>query len=543
MSSLGDVTGLARRDLFRAGAIGLAGLAVPALGQEAKGFTHGVASGEPGQTKVLLWTRYVAAAEATLKWELAEDEGFARIVAQGSASASPARDGCAKVWATGLKPGRWYWYRFVDQTGARSPTGRTRTLPAGQTDRFRLAVFSCSNFGFGWFNAYAHAVEAGDFDLAVHLGDYQYEYMRGVYPTAKQAHPDRPLPLDETVTLDQYRLRYATYRADPDLQKLHQLWPMIAMWDDHETANDTWKGGAENHDPGEGDWAARKAVSEQAWREWLPVSDDYYTAYEIGDLATLVKLETRHIARDKQLDYLDVVAKAGPDKADAALAAFRDGPWRDPKRTLLGAKQETWLAATLKRSTAAKKPWQVLAQQIVMGDLLLPPAVTEGMPAGASAAFKARLDASIRAGQAGIPYGMDMWGGYPAARERLYQAARAAKANLVVLAGDSHNCWAYEHRYNDAPVGVEFAGTSVTSPGAEGNLPWLKPDALAAALTAFNPALKWCDTSLRGYLAIELTPAAVTGEWRLLESVRQKGTKLAATKRLTVRAGERKFSA
>jgi len=351
------------------------------------------------------------------------------------------------------------------------------------------------------------------------------------------------LPLDETITLAQYRERYATYRADPDLQKLHQLFPMIAMWDDHETANDTWKGGAENHQPNEGDWATRKAVSEQAWREWMPVSDDYYAAYEIGNLATLVRLESRHLARDKQLDMIGTFTKAKTEEAIAALTAFRDGAWAAPERTLLGAEQEAWLGAVLKQSTASRKPWQVVAQQLVMGNLMLPAMVLDGLAANAPPWLRGTLTAGVRAGENGLPYSMDMWSGYPAARARLYEAARAANANLVVLSGDSHNAWAWEHSHKSERVGIEFAGQSVTSPGAESNLPWIKPDVLAAAMSEKNPTLRWCDTSQRGYMAVELTPASATSEWRFLTSVRQKGTALAGIKRMTVLAGQRRFSA
>ena len=236
-----------RRNALKLGLLGLAGLGgAPALAQGAKGFTHGVASGEPGPDRVLLWTRYATGQDSQLKWEVAEDAEFTRIAAQGECSASPANDCCAKAWARGLQPGQWYHYRFIAGSGETSVTGRTRTLPVGKVPRFRIAVFSCSNYGFGWFNAYGHACEAGDFDLALHLGDYFYEYKRGVYPSEKQGLAERLLPVNEAVTLAQYRERFATYRADPDLQRLHQLYPTVTVWDDHETANDTWQGGAEN---------------------------------------------------------------------------------------------------------------------------------------------------------------------------------------------------------------------------------------------------------------------------------------------------------
>ena len=533
-----------RRHALKLGLLGLAGISAPALAQGAKGFTHCVASGEPGPNQVLLWTRYASADEAALKWELAEDADFARIVVQGDATASPANDCCARAWAKGLKPGQWYFYRFVAPGGEKSPVGRTKTLPVGKVDKFRIAVFSCSNYGFGWFNAYGHAAEAGDFDLVLHLGDYFYEYKRGTYPDEKEGLAERLLPIDEAVTLSSYRERFSTYRNDPDLQRLHQLYPVITMWDDHEVANDAWKDGAENHQSEtEGPYAVRETVAEKAYREWLPVSEADWAQYEIGKLATLFRLETRHVARDKPFDLGDLMkGKRGPE-LEAALTAFRDGAWRDPARTLMGAEQEAWLASSLKASTRAGKPWQILAQQVIMGQTGFGKDLIGGMTKDVDPAMRARILAANRAQQSGIPYAMDMWSGYPAARERLYQAALNANANLLVLAGDSHNAWAFDHSYAGEAVGVEMAGQSVTSPGFEHYLGWIKPDALARDVMAASPSLKWCDTSQRGYLAVELTPKAATGEWRFLQTIRQKGTALAGTKRMTVLAGQRKFAA
>ncbi|WP_409035231.1 alkaline phosphatase D family protein [Novosphingobium sp.] len=531
-----------RRTALKLAMLGLAGTGAPVLARRARRFSHGVASGEPGHDKVLLWTRYQTGQDTQVKWELAEDDAFAKIAAHGEGIAAPAHDCCVKVWAKGLRPGQWYYYRFIGDGGEMSVTGRTRTLPAGKTKRFRMAVFSCSNLGFGFFNAYAHAAEAGDFDLAVHLGDYFYEYQRGDYPSPKQVVPGREAPIDEAVTLEGYRDRFRTYRSDADLQRLHQLLPMVAMWDDHETANDTWAGGAENHQPNEGDWATRKAASEKAYREWMPVADEFYTAYEIGGLATLFKVDSRHLARSKPLDLFSVFKGAAPGQAEAAYAHFRDGEWRDPRHTLLGAKQERWLASALKASVRARKPWQVLGQQIVMGEQVMSAKVVDGMPAATPDWLKARLQANIVAGQAGVPWNMDAWGGYPAARGRLYKASLEAGANLVVLSGDSHNAWAFDLNRGGSRVGVEMAGQGVTSPGAEGTLPWLKPDDLARDMVAANPQLKWCDTSQRGYMAVELTPAAATSEWRFLASVRQPGTALAGVKRMTVLAGARRYS-
>jgi alkaline phosphatase D len=531
-----------RRNALKLGLLGLTGLGAPALAQGPRGFTHGVASGEPGPHQALLWTRYVADQETTLKWEVAEDAEFARIAAQGECIASPANDCCAKAWAKGLKPGQWYHYRFVSPSGEVSLIGRTRTLPVGKVPSFKIAVFSCSNYGFGWFNAYGHACEAGDFDLALHLGDYFYEYPRGTYPDEKQGLAERLLPANETVTLAQYRERFATYRADPDLQRLHQLYPTVTVWDDHETTNDTWRDGAQNHQPDEGDWAMRKAAAEKAYREWLPVSDDYYASYEVGDLATLFRLETRHIGRDKQFELDDIFAAAAPGKAEAALAAFRDGEWRDASRGMLGAAQESWLGQGLKASARAKKPWQVLIQQVIMGNLAMPQNLAEGMAADAPGWLKQRIKSATTASAQGLPWNMDAWDGYPAARERLLKSSLEAGANLLVFTGDSHNAWAFDLDHQGQRVGVEMAGHSVTSPGAESSIRWRRPDDLAKDIVARNSQLKWCDTSQRGYMAVELTPQAAKGEWRFMANVRQRGTALAGTKGMIVLAGQRKFA-
>jgi alkaline phosphatase D len=539
-------TRITRRSLFTLTGAGAAFAAAPAAATGfGKGFTHSVASGEPAAKSVLLWTRYVADADTALTWQVSETESFGQPVAEGSVTASASRDWCAKGIATGLQPNRWYFFRFLAPDGTASPIGRTRTLPEGDTARFRLAVFSCSNFGFGWFNAYAHAVAANEADLAVHLGDYIYEYARGDYPSAGQTVAGRVLePASEIVALADYRLRYATYRADPDLQRLHQVMPMVSMWDDHESANDSWMNGAENHQSAtEGDWQVRKAAAKKAYREWMPVGEEVYTTYQIGNLATLFKLDTRIEGRDEQLSLEKVMAgKTDPQALAAALAAFRDGDWANPDRQLLGQAQQDWLAKGLAASTKAGTKWQVLAQQVVMGNLRTPMAFAEGIGAGLPDFVKQRLNAAVAASQAGLPLNMDSWDGYPAARAKLYKAALAADANLVVLTGDSHNAWAFELAHERTPVGVEFGGQSVSSPGFESYLTFVKPQDLAAALVAENSPLKWSDTAQRGYMQIDLTPAAVTSEYRFTNSVKQRSAQLAGTKRITTTRGSAKLT-
>lgn len=539
-------TALTRRSLFTLAGASAALAAAPLAARSfGTGFTHNVASGEPSANSVLLWTRFVAEAEAELSWQVSESEDFARPIAEGSVTAAPDRDWCAKGIATGLAPDRWYFYRFLAPGGTASPVGRTRTLPEGPSARFRMAVFSCSNFGFGWFNAYGHAVEANDADLAVHLGDYIYEYGAGNYPNPGQGLAERVLaPATEIVALTDYRLRYATYRADPDLQRLHQVLPMIAVWDDHESANDSWKDGAQNHQPDtEGEWQVRKAAAKQAYREWMPVSDAPYAAYQVGDLATLFRIDTRLEGREQQFSLEKVLAgKSDPQAGMAALAAFRDGDWADPERQLLGQAQETWLADGLAASTAKGTHWQVLVQQVLIGNLKSPQALAGMLGDGLPDFVRQRLAAASMASKAGLPLNMDAWDGYPAARERVFKAAFNADANLVVLAGDTHNGWAFDLTHDGAAVGVELGVCSVSSPGFENYLSFVKPDTLAASLVAENEQLKWADTAQRGYMLVELTPTRAVTEYRFSTGVKQRSTKLAGTKRITTEKGSGKLA-
>ena len=532
-----------RRGIFALAGASAAAAATPSVAQSfGNGFTHSVASGEPQANSVLLWTRYVAEQATTLKWQVSDVQDFANVVASGEVEASPARDYCAKVTAAGLSPDRWYFFRFTAPSGAVSPVGRTRTLPLGPTSKFRMAVFSCANFGFGYFNAYAHAVEENEVDLAVHLGDYIYEYGGDTYPAEDQRHPDRSVaPGGEIVALADYRLRYASYRADPDLQRLHQVLPMIAVWDDHESANDSWKDGAQNHQSDtEGDWETRKEIAKQVYREWMPVSDEPYAAYDVGDLATLIRLDTRLEGRDEQFSLSGIIAgKDSPEAMVDALTEFRDGEYVNPERQLLGKAQEEWLGKALASSAARGTTWQVLIQQVLIGKLSAPKGIASLLGDNVPDFARSRLTAAAMAAEAGVPLNMDAWDGYPAARNRVFDAAQKADANLVVLAGDTHNAWAFDLAHNGAPVGVEFGTSSVSSPGFESYLSSVPPAMLEGALVGSNEELKWADTSQRGYMMVELTPEAASSEFRFVAGTKTRSTQLAGTKRLTVQAGAR----
>ena len=536
-----------RRSLLQGGLLGLGALALPgnaATLLAARGFTHNVASGEPGPHSVMLWTRYVPQRgdSARLAWQISPNPGFSRIVASGEATAESVHDFTIKPVADGLAPGRWYYFRFRDRHGRVSPVGRTRTLPNGPVDRFNLALFSCSNIGFGFFNAYAHAAARRDVDLMVHVGDYLYEYDRGNYPSVKEAvRLQRVIPTTELIHLADYRLRYAAYRSDPDLQQLHRMFPMVAMWDDHESANNSWVGGAENHQSDkEGPWDARKSAATRAYREWLPVGDAAYAEYQIGDLATIFRPETRLTGRTKQLD-LGPALKGHAD-LKAALTAFRDGPWSDPSHSLMGAAQEAQLADGFKQSTRAGVRWQVLAQQVVMGSLALPPEAAGWLRPDAGKQARESTRIGLLGSSVGLPLNLDSWDGYPAARARLLRSAQEANANLVVLSGDSHNAWGFDLDQGGERAGVEFGGHSVTSPGYETDLPNIAPRDVERAAVARNPQLKWADTSHRGYVTVELTPKSATGEWLFMDTVRRRSTQLAGVHRMASAAGARRFT-
>ncbi|MBX7528118.1 alkaline phosphatase D family protein [Qipengyuania vesicularis] len=543
-----NLPALDRRTLMRGGLLGAGLFSTPLsaqLGHQTRGFTHGVASGEPGHSRALLWTRYAAAQDTELTWQALSADANQRVVAEGQVTASGDNDFCVKAWAEGLEPGRWYYFRFIAPDGSMSDLGRTRTLPQGPTQSWKMAVFSCSNFGFGWFNAYRHAAEANEFDCALHLGDYFYEYPQGTYPGDSETLPGRPKldPQSEVIALADYRARYAMYRTDSDLRRLHQLYPMIAGWDDHESSNDSWSDGAQNHQPeSEGEWSVRKAAAMKAYREWMPVSDDPWASYEVGDLATLFRLETRLSHRAKQFDYNTLLRSIfSPEEAISRLTAFRDGDYVDPSREVLGMDQQAWLANGLNRSKTGGKVWQVLVQQVLMGKLASATSITDTLPEGLPSYIRERVVAGALASRAELPLNMDAWDGYPAARERLFEAALAADANLISLAGDTHNAWAFDLAHGGEAVGVEFGGQSVASPGLEGYLAPVPPQQIAGALVQRNPELKWMDASQRGYMAVELTPTRATSEYRFLASVREKGAGVVATNRISTLAGSRRL--
>jgi alkaline phosphatase D len=510
-----------RRRLLLTGTFGLAALSIPgfALGQPARGFTHSVASGEPGPDTMLLWTRYVPSSGGPVKLrvEVSASEDFAAVVAGGEMITGPWRDHTAKITVEGLTPGTRYFYRFVAPDGSFSPVGRTRTLPDGNVRHFGIAIFSCSNMSFGYFNAYGHAAARDDVDLWVHVGDYLYEYAKGGYSRGGEAVDGRwPDPVTELIHLADYRLRYASYRSDTDLQELHRIKPMLVQMDDHESANNSREMGAQNHQSdSEGVWSIRKAAALQAFKEWMPVSETPWGSYDIGGLATLFRTESRLLARSDEPD-LDALFKAA--NPAAALAEFRDGPLQDPARTMLGSEQEAWLGHAMAASVRSGRKWQVIQFGTILGNQRTPEQAMEWLKPDASERAKRGVREALLARKAGLPAEFDNWGGFPAARARFLKSAQGMGANLLVLCGDSHNAWAFDLSQDGKPAGVEFAGHSVTSPGYEDETA-VDPKMVAAGLIAASPELKWCDTSRRGYMALTLTPERASNDWVFVDTI------------------------
>ncbi len=551
-----------RRQALRLAAVGgtalVAGASLSGCYLPEFDFAHGVASGDPLSDRVILWTRVTPSPEAmaawaqaqsevaknptladrlenlkkiAVRWEVALDPDFRRRVRAGVLFAVADSDYTVKVDADGLRPATTYYFRFHTR-GATSAVGRTRTLPsrvAGAAAQVRLAVFSCSNYPAGFFNAYAEAAKIDDLDAAVHLGDYIYEYDRAGYASSQAAALGRLSDPDaELVTLAHYRTRHAQYRSDPDLQTLTARVPLIAVWDDHEITNNAWRNGAENHQPDEGDYGLRKAAAIRAYYEWMPIRESQagrrertFRSFDWSDLLSLHMLDTRIIGRDEQLSYASFTSAAGFNAAAFAAALA------DPARQLLGTEQTAWLQNQLSRSTAT---WQVLGQQVLMGRMNVPaPILFQQISVAGYAALAQRFaadPASLSAAEVAIlrapsiPYNLDAWDGYAVARETVLGTARTLDKNLVVLAGDTHNAWANELAdLQGRAVGVEFATASVSSPGFEGVFPTENPVAFARGLETLIGPLVWTDTSQRGFLLVTATAAECRAEWRFVSTV------------------------
>ncbi|MCH7336404.1 alkaline phosphatase D family protein [Acinetobacter sp. NIPH 2699] len=514
-------------------------------------FDHGVASGDPLQDRVILWTRLSPNdlnARLQVTWEIALDDQFKQIIKTDKVMTLASQDFTVKVDATGLTPDQHYFYRFIFGD-KESPVGQTKTLPTS-TSKVSFAVCSCSNYPAGHFYVYREIAKQ-NVDVVIHLGDYIYEYGADGYAAEDAEELGRLLADDnntEIIKLDDYRKRYALYRTDPDLQIVHQRHPFIVIWDDHELANDTWLDGAENHQENEGSFLDRKFAALQAYFEWMPIRPlekenphlKIYRQFDFGDLVQLTMLDTRIIARDKQLDYADYMTATGLD-GQRFMA-----DWHNEDRTLMGYTQREWLIGKLQQSTAT---WNVLGQQILMTKMLIPAElllslaeITSGNPSAetlnqmtAQITELVTLKMRLKQGDPTLteqekarvltvaPYNLDAWDGYFAEREILYATLAQLKKKVVVLAGDTHNAWSSNLYSKDgAFVGVELATSSVSSPGLEKylDIPTAQLQQFEFAFTTLIDELDYCNLNQRGYLLVQLDEAQVQSQWIYVDSIK-----------------------
>ncbi len=432
-------------------------------------FYHGVASGDPLSDAVIIWSRITlnGTDAVEVNWRMATDTLFTDMVASGTATADSSSDWTIKVDVTGLDAGSWYYYDF-EYVGTHSLIGRTHTAPSAGNDHLRFGVVSCQRYENGYYHAYRDMVNRNDLDCVLHLGDYIYEYGAAVTIQGRVEEP-----VYEVVQLSDYRTRYSHYRLDTDLREAHRQYPFICIWDDHETANNSFTDGASNHtEGGEGLWVDRKAYGIQANTEWLPVRipdqndpQRRFRDFDFGDLAHLSMLDTRLYDRDEQ----------GAGSAD--------------DRSMLGYEQRHWLYDNLSGTSAQ---WKVLGQQVMMAPLTV----------------------------LGIPVNNDQWDGYPAERDSLFDhLATNGIDNAVVLTGDIHTSWAndlpgdsYDPGTGAGSVAVEFVGTSVTTTSS--------PIAVGVGLIqAANPHMKYIDLTQKGYMVLDLTEQSAQTDWYYVSDI------------------------
>lgn len=460
---------------------------------ELKPFYHGVASGDPLADRVIIWTRVTpedSLSQISVRWEISENENFTPVLKSDTTSTTPLRDYTVKVDVDGLQHSKDYYYRFK-ALGSVSMVGHTKTLSQHASDSLKFAVVSCANWEFGYFNAYA-AIAEREVDAVIHLGDYIYEYKTGGYGNKNSDRKN--LPPHEIVTLRDYRTRYSQYHLDDGLRKVRQRHPFITIWDDHEVANDVYTGGAQNHQPEEGDFMARKDAAKQAYYEWIPIreGEKHYRSFTFGNVAELIMLDERLEGRVKPLD----------NPEDPAL--------EKDYRTMLGDEQLTWLKDRLKTSAT----WKIIGNQVLYSDLERPNAKSSK--------------------------NLDSWHGYPLEKKAIADFIRTnAIQNIIFLTGDTHASWAFEvpgfQRGN--PMAIELGTTSVSSGNANEYAPDDSVKLQEASYLKRNEHLKYSNLRDHGYLLVTISADGVTAEWFYVESLLQPDTHEYLGKKLKAQTG------
>lgn len=475
-----------------------------------KPFFHGVASGDPTADGCIIWTRVTPDFESRVEisYTLSEGPDMVPIRAAGVVTTSGERDFTVKIDIDGLEADSTYYYQF-HALGRSSIVGRFRTAPDQPVEELRFAVAVCSSFEWGYFAAYEHMAHRDDLNAVIFLGDYFYEYADNDPYSAEAIRDQRQVfPVGEAITLEDYRLRYATHRLDPQLRRAHQQHPFIAVWDDHEVADDAWSGGALNHDPDtEGAWAERLAAAKRAWFEWMPVRESgpsIYRRLSYGPLFDLFMLDTRLEARPRQIE----------DVTDPELQSL--------SRTLLGPVQKAWLKDGLRQSSAT---WKLIGNQVLFSELIV--------------GWAAPL-IGLTANEAESLF-LDSWDGHPAERSELIQfMADQRIENIIFLSGDLHSSFAFEvvdqpldpERYDPVTgagaVAIEFAPPSITAANFDETASPLAARALELQINRRNllfenrnpnPHLRFVDLDRHGYTVLTISPEAAQADFYFLDDV------------------------
>lgn len=465
----------------------------PMFKTEAAPFYFGVASGDPTSNSVLIWTKLVSTdfSPKSVRWEIALDTSFSRLVSEGDITIDSSTAYSMTVRVSGLDAGKHYFYRF-SHLNQFSPIGRTKTAPIS-ADSLKFAVVSCNNFESGYFNAFYDIAKRSDIDAVIHLGDYIYEYSRGNYGRNDAAR--QHIPAHEILDLSDYRSRYAQYRLDPNLQEMHRLHPIIAIWDDHEFANNAHLRGAQNHQESEGDWELRKRIAKKVYFEWLPVSSATTTGVirklEYGDLATLFMLDGRIKGRSKQLSH------------------YTDSAYQSLDRYMLGNEQVDWLISGIRNS---KSKWTLIGNQVIFSEL--------------DAGHLTKKNAKF----------MDTWDGYPVERNYIMDAFyKNSFKNIIFLTGDIHTAWgidlaaspqnnnSYNRKTGHGVIGAEFVTPSISSSNlderVDRNLAKLVGSLMKSP--ARNPHIRYVNMVDHGYLVLTLSSNTAQSSWHYCQTVRE----------------------
>ncbi len=473
-----------------------------------KPFYHGVASGDPVADRVILWTRITPVKPVSripVKWEIAEDPDFSSVYKSDTTSTTSVRDYTVKIDVDGLQPDHIYYYRFTafDKT---SITGRTKTAPV-IADSLQFAIVSCSNWEWGYFNAYEKIAERPILDAVLHLGDYIYEYAVGRYGDTTIGRFN--LPAHEIVTLQDYRTRYSQYRTDVGSRKVHQQHPFITIWDDHEIANNSYVDGAQNHQPEQGDYEERKRAARRAYYEWLPIreSTKLYRSISFGPLADLIVLDERLAGRTKPVDSLS------------------DPSYADDSRSMLGKEQLQWFENELSSSRAA---WKLIGNQVIFSDVDL----SQVLPS--------------------MPRNLDSWDGYPAEKKRIKELIVNNRIrDVVFLTGDTHASWAFEvatdvnETYDPltsrGAFAIELGTPSISASNSDERTPTEEVKKSEVTLMNSNPHIKYSNNRDHGYLILTLTPSQADAEWYYVSTLRKQGSEVSLGKKISVQKGTTKI--